>query len=202
MKFKELPIGAVFTMTGKAVTQYKKTDATSYQALHISHSATNVWGDTPVVWKGNRFDDALEIQAGASNVLAIANALVRACHENSNEKGRTTYEDDAAIRLMIHQLAWLALQTDGISTEAYLHMKAMCHERSIKHKEEKTITDDRVKRLEGTITLLDGSTSSFSISSYGWTQWEAERGRLVRSVDIVNALLSGLQDADLLESEE
>ena len=42
--------------------------------------------------------------------------------------------------------------------------------------------------IDGTITLEDGSTSSFSLSADGWQQWGASTERLGRTVDVLEAL--------------
>lgn len=52
----------------------------------------------------NRFHHALAIQAGAVNITAIALSLVDAARE-ARETGDP--KDDPAVRLMIHQLAFL-----------------------------------------------------------------------------------------------
>jgi len=54
----------------------------------------------------NRHREALEIQEGAVNVAAIARALVRAADEVHGEK-TSTPSRDAAVRLIVHQLASL-----------------------------------------------------------------------------------------------
>lgn len=52
-----------------------------------------------------RHRDALEIQEGAVNPCGIANALVAACKECLAEK--TPQRTDPAVRLIVHQLAYL-----------------------------------------------------------------------------------------------
>ena len=53
----------------------------------------------------NRFSDALAIQAGASNPSGVARALVRAINQCHQENVRA--REDAAVRLIVHQLAFL-----------------------------------------------------------------------------------------------
>jgi hypothetical protein len=56
-----------------------------------------------------RFADALAIQAGACNLLAVAGALKDACKEVYEEKMSTVaVQKDPAVRLIIHQMAFLA----------------------------------------------------------------------------------------------
>lgn len=53
----------------------------------------------------NRFSDALAIQAGASNPSGVARALVRAINQCNKEN--VGAREDAAVRLIVHQLAYL-----------------------------------------------------------------------------------------------
>ena len=56
----------------------------------------------------NRFWDAYMIHQGACNPSGIAHSLIKACEEIRNEGGGTqTTRDDPAVRLMVHQLAYL-----------------------------------------------------------------------------------------------
>lgn len=50
-----------------------------------------------------RHDDALLIQQGAVNPSGIAHSIIAACQEVRDESGNV--REDAAIRLMVHQLA-------------------------------------------------------------------------------------------------
>ncbi len=57
-----------------------------------------------------RFSDALAIQAGACNPSGIAHSIVAACQEaraEPNHQGTAALTSDPAIRLMVHQLAFL-----------------------------------------------------------------------------------------------
>jgi hypothetical protein len=54
----------------------------------------------------NRFDNALMIQQGACNIRGIARSLVEAA-DAAGEAG-VQPSDDPAVRLIIHQLAFLA----------------------------------------------------------------------------------------------
>lgn len=50
-------------------------------------------------------------------------------------------------------------------------------------------------RIEGTITLDDGSTSEFSLDlEYGWQQFGASPERLGRTVTLMDALESAMFD--------
>ena len=56
----------------------------------------------------------------------------------------------------------------------------------------------KLSSIEGIITLEDGSESKFRIGSgFGWSQWGASMERLGLSVDIVDALVDGLQENDI-----
>lgn len=67
----------------------------------------------------------------------------------------------------------------------------------------KRSTDNRAEKIEGTITLPDGSTSQFQISAdYGWQQWGAVTERLYRSQSVVTALVNGLTEGEALANEE
>lgn len=55
----------------------------------------------------NRFQDALDIQAGACNISGIARALVAAADECRNSTPFVQPSEDPAVRLIVHQLAFL-----------------------------------------------------------------------------------------------
>lgn len=84
--------------------------------------------------KPKRFSDALSIQGGAVNVQAIANSLLNACREiraewdsgKPREMSRRL-EGDPAVRLIIHQLAFLArvYEIEGNAT-TYGELTAQC----------------------------------------------------------------------------
>lgn len=65
-----------------------------------------------------RHQDALLIAEGASNPIGIANAIVRACREITDQPGKGTQDvrKDPAVRLMVHQLAYLV----GVPTDESL----------------------------------------------------------------------------------
>jgi hypothetical protein len=55
-----------------------------------------------------RYRDALAIQEGACNPSGIAHSIIDACREIYDAKGGTdTIRSDPAVRLMVHQLAFL-----------------------------------------------------------------------------------------------
>lgn len=59
-----------------------------------------------------------------------------------------------------------------------------------------------VREVKGTIVLTDGTESEFSIGTDGgWQQWGANRERLGRTVDAVEAMVSGLLQEELLPSD-
>jgi hypothetical protein len=63
----------------------------------------------------NRFANALAIQLGACNPSGIAHSILDACKE-CREEGFGTSEIcmDPAVRLMVHQLAFLCGVTSGV----------------------------------------------------------------------------------------
>lgn len=59
------------------------------------------------------------------------------------------------------------------------------------------------ERIEGTITLVDGTTSQFSISpDAGSQQWGADIKRLGHTVDIVGAMAAWTLQEDLLATSD
>ena len=81
-----------------------------------------------------RHKDALFIQLGAVNPSGIAHSIIAACAEIREEPGfRGTAQicNDPAVRLMVHQLAFLCNARgidDGTST--YSHLMAECKAKS------------------------------------------------------------------------
>lgn len=61
-----------------------------------------------------RHRDAIAIQGGACNPTAIALSIVDACREIEN--GTDARTSDAAVRLMVHQLAYIT-RTSAIDSE-------------------------------------------------------------------------------------
>jgi len=55
--------------------------------------------------RNNRYRDAVMIQQGACNPSGIAHAIIEACRE-ARDQGLDVCKD-VAVRLMIHQLAWV-----------------------------------------------------------------------------------------------
>lgn len=83
----------------------------------------------------NRFNDALEIQEGACNPIAIANAIVRGIAEIRAEpnSGTVSITGDAAIRLMVHQLAYICnvpqIDFGPGSDGEYSKLTAICNDK-------------------------------------------------------------------------
>ena len=95
-------------------------------------SAEQAAVQTPPPAEGNRrapskrFADALLIvNPGACNPSGIAYAIIDACKE-AREEGVAT-KDDAAVRLMVTQLAWVC-RADS-DTEDYSELMAECRRR-------------------------------------------------------------------------
>jgi hypothetical protein len=61
----------------------------------------------------NRFDDALEIQLGAGNIIAIGATLITAARECQDE--RHDWRGDPALQMIVHQLCHLV----GVQTVDY-----------------------------------------------------------------------------------
>lgn len=60
-----------------------------------------------------------------------------------------------------------------------------------------------IKSIEGTITLTDGTTSQFSMADgFGWQQWGATQSRLGLTVDVLQAISAGLEEADIYLNED
>jgi hypothetical protein len=70
----------------------------------------------------NRHKDALQIQQGASNPLAVANALVCAIREVNDERGSA--RTDAAVLLIAHQLEHL-LRSKTLSESLQVYQSAL-----------------------------------------------------------------------------
>lgn len=79
--------------------------------------------------QGKRFADALLIQNGASNPSGIARSLVAACQECLASGDRQT--SDPAIRLIVHQLAYLCGVDEINHGDTYRKLMNECADRSI-----------------------------------------------------------------------
>lgn len=71
-----------------------------------------------------RHRDALGIQQGACNPSGIARSLVAACDEARNE-GKNQREDPA-VRLIVHQLAFLCNTSDIDNMDTYEALLSAC----------------------------------------------------------------------------
>ena len=75
---------------------------------------------------GQRHSDALAIQQGACNPSGVARALVRAIDEARSENTDTDYvRNDCAVRLIVHQLAFLCPVDDKLGGD-YSELMAKC----------------------------------------------------------------------------
>lgn len=88
---------------------------------------------------GKRHADAIAIQLGACNPSGIAHSIVAACAEMRaapNHNGTLEIRNDPAIRLMVHQLAYLCnVREIDDSLTCYGELTGACNE-AIKVKEE------------------------------------------------------------------
>jgi hypothetical protein len=76
-----------------------------------------------------RHRDALAIQEGACNPSGIAHSIVTACQEiraEPNHTGTAQITSDPAVRLMIHQLAFICRANDDQIGEDYHHLTTVC----------------------------------------------------------------------------
>jgi len=79
----------------------------------------------------NRFDNAVFIQQGACNPSGIAHSIIEACREVRDENGDV--QKDPAIRLMVHQLAFITKVGEidhGSDVLLYSRMIEECEEKS------------------------------------------------------------------------
>jgi len=77
-----------------------------------------------------RHQDALAIQCGACNPSGIALAIVDACREARAERKDAT--QDAAVRLMVHQLAFLCnVRQIEEGCDTYDTLTRECRERKV-----------------------------------------------------------------------
>jgi hypothetical protein len=86
----------------------------------------------------NRHNDAIGIQAGACNLSGVARALVRAINQCRTEnKGTQEVRDDAAIRMIVHQMAFLCnvYEIDNTS-DVYGKLTKECEEKATARNQE------------------------------------------------------------------
>lgn len=84
----------------------------------------------------NRFKNACQIQQGACNVNAIARSLVEACDEVIKDWAYP-YEEDAAVRLIVHQLAHLCnIYEINNNYNTYYDLVKECEDKSEKETNE------------------------------------------------------------------
>ena len=78
---------------------------------------------------GKRFNEALAIvNPGACNPSGIAHAIIDACREIREHEPNGKTDDDAAIRLMVYQLATVCKVAD-YALERYMADEAACKDR-------------------------------------------------------------------------
>ena len=82
-----------------------------------------------------RHDDALAIQKGACNPSGIAHSIINACWEiraEPNHTGTDQIKNDPAVKLMVHQLAFICGVTSGFESMAkepdWLECDKQCRE--------------------------------------------------------------------------
>lgn len=72
-----------------------------------------------------RYKNALEVDEGAVNIQAIANAVASAAKEIGDQQVGTA-KDDPAILLMVNQLSHLCQVSRGFDLSRYQHAKNIC----------------------------------------------------------------------------
>jgi len=81
-----------------------------------------------------RYRDALAIQAGACNPSGIAHSILDACREireEPNHSGTAQITSDPAVRLMVHQLAFICRADDAyMAGDVYHALTKACEEKS------------------------------------------------------------------------
>jgi hypothetical protein len=79
-----------------------------------------------------RHNNAIAIQLGACNPSGIAHAIIEACREmrgEPNHKGTAEICSDAAVRLMVHQLAFLCRASEiDASLTLYGELSRACED--------------------------------------------------------------------------
>jgi hypothetical protein len=79
--------------------------------------------------KMKRHKDAVAIQAGACNPLGIALSIVEACREiraGNGFNGTDQITSDPAVRLMVHQLAFICKADDAYIGDEYSTLIETC----------------------------------------------------------------------------
>jgi hypothetical protein len=98
----------------------------------------------------NRHSDALAIQAGACNLSGVARSLVRAINQCQHQENMGTQQvrDDAAIRLIVHQMAFLCNvgEIDNISNDLYGKLTEECKQKS--DATNKKLAEEKAKAAE------------------------------------------------------
>lgn len=84
----------------------------------------------------SRHKDALAIQQGACNPIAITNTLKEHIAEFQNEPGYTGFDqmrEDPALRLIVHQLAHLFRVSSTLPMGEYLELEDHCKDKANEH---------------------------------------------------------------------
>jgi len=78
--------------------------------------------------RNNRYRDAVMIQQGACNPSGIAHAVIEACREAWDQELDAC--KDAAVRLMIHQLAWVCGVREIDNAAVYCALMNECKQKA------------------------------------------------------------------------
>lgn len=77
----------------------------------------------------NRYRDALMISDGACNPSGVALAIAQACREIHATGGDTkAIANDPAVRLMVHQLAFICGVPTNETLTAWEEWRTLCHQ--------------------------------------------------------------------------
>jgi hypothetical protein len=100
----------------------------------------------------NRHSDALFIQEGACNLSGVARSLVRAINQCQHQENMGTQKvrDDAAIRMIVHQMAFLCNvgEIDSASNDVYGRLQKECQEKSEATKKKLAEEKEKAKAAE------------------------------------------------------
>lgn len=116
-------VKGVFTTDADKATMFTRAEV-----AHFLNRSESLPSEFILELVPQRFKDALAIDEGAVNMLAISNALVRACHEVFHERVSTPSKDPAVI-LMVHQMAHLCGFSGGLDLTDYMAAQRACREK-------------------------------------------------------------------------
>jgi hypothetical protein len=93
----------------------------------IAHHYPRIWG-VYMAGMPQRFKDAALIQEGAVNPIGMARSLVAACKECLDEG--VQQDTDPAVRLIVHQIAFICRVSEFDSPVAYSNALQVCRDKA------------------------------------------------------------------------